>query len=164
MCFAGGWINHNLNGSITEAQNRIILMSQTDDKSYTYAYIFYARIWGNIFGSFVDVNGSLPIHSEIIKESDYSYTNDSRLDANADGITDILITNNTAPPCDNKEPYRNDECYWNSIISIKEAHYMAECACNDRFQWNSTTNEFPEQNPQISIGGIISVSSPSIYL
>lgn len=162
MCYAGGWANVSFNGSVC-GNNRLILMSQDDRESYRYAYIFYARIFGEIFGSFMDINGDLPLHSESVWELEYSLTGASEQYANADGIVDIIVTWNNTLQCEDREPFRNEERYWNAIISIKEAHYLADCASNDRFQYNPPWGGH-SQCPQIWICDIISVSAPSLYL
>jgi hypothetical protein len=122
------------------------------------------RVFGKILGSFLDNNGGLPLHSEDSWETGYSTTGASNQDANADGIIDINVTWDSQYGCDNKEPIRADECYWNGIISLKEAHYLAECACNDRFWRIVNETHDIEQNQQIWISDIINVSAPSLYL
>jgi hypothetical protein len=164
MCSSGGWVDTNYNGSLCD-DNRLVLMSQDDNTSSTFAYTFYSRIWGKIFGLYLDINGGFPLHTEntVPFEINYSVTGPSSQSANADGIKDIIETWNSTHNCYDRKPYRNEQCYWNSIISLKEAHYLAVCACNDRFKFNTPTNG-TAQNPRIWISSDISDSGPSMYV
>jgi hypothetical protein len=156
MCHAGGWIYTILNETII-GDNRIILMSQDDTIADYYGYMFYARIWGDIIASFSLETGW--IYSETGHDWDGTYPGNNET-MNADGATGINYTTNSTGEVRTLNRTQNQP--WNSIISVQEAHYFADCICNKRFQF--LYNGHYAQNPQIWIDNLISISAPSLYI
>ena len=131
MCYSGGFIQD------CEDDNRVVVSSDEEyDGSGRYMYLLYGRFRG------------FPVEVEYFYDGSTILYESHDETSNADGISGVDVDgpDNILGNDDDRSRLTNTD-YEDTIISITEAHYMADIVTWDRDQ--------EDQEPQISIGADI---------